>query len=307
MESVERVAAMKILVIHSWGIGDLIMATPMLKSLHLSGHSVDLALFSAANATIVKGNDFLRKVILINSKADYLKLAFRYDCIVATAGMNPQKIRKLNLLLGAKKVYSAAQKRNVHRIEMNLRIVDELLTKRTKEPYLFIDNDAAATVERYIDKTRKNVGFCIGSGAKQRFKRWPGYKRLAKKIDGNVLVFIGPDEAELEKEFVNEDVVIVKESLENTVKLLSQLDLVVGNDNGLMHIAYAAKRDTVTVYGMTNEKETGGYYPNNEAVFLDMECRPCFDPSTDYVGCATFECLNDLSVESVWNVCRKFL
>jgi len=222
---------MKILVIHSWGIGDLIMATPMLKSLHASGHTVDLALFTS------------------------------------TAGTNPKKVQFLAKLLGMKKVFCKAQEKDIHRIEMNLQTVDELLTKKTKEPYIFIDSDKTALIEKYIDKTGKNIGICIGSGSKQKFKRWHGYKELLKKFEGNVLVFIGPDEVELEEEFAKENAAIVKESLENTIKLISQLDLVVGNDNGL----------------------------------------PCFDPATDKVGCTTLDCLKDLSVEEVWETCQKFL
>jgi len=298
---------MKILVIHSWGIGDLIMATPMLKSLHASGHTVDLALFTGANKTILNENDFVRRIFLVSSKLDFLKFLWRYDALVSTAGTNPKKVQFLAKLLGMKKVFCKAQEKDIHRIEMNLQTVDELLTKKTKEPYIFIDSDKTALIEKYIDKTGKNIGICIGSGSKQKFKRWHGYKELLKKFEGNVLVFIGPDEVELEEEFAKENAVIVKESLENTIKLISQLDLVVGNDNGLMHIAYAAKRDTVTIYGMTNEKETGGYYPNNKEVFLEMTCRPCFDPATDKVGCTTLDCLKDLSVEEVWETCQKFL
>lgn len=298
---------MKILVIHSWGLGDLIMATPMLKSLYASGHTVDLALFNSANKTVLQDNDFVRRIFLLSSKLDFLKFLWRYDALVSTAGTDPLKVQFLAKLLGIKKVFCKVQEKDIHRIEMNLQIVDELLTEKTTEPYLFIDSDKTVLTERYIDQTRKNIGICIGSGSKQKFKRWHGYKALLKKFEGNILLFIGPDELELEEAFAKENVVIVKEPLENTIKLISQLDLVVGNDNGLMHIAYAAQRDTVTIYGMTNEKETGGYYPNNEAVFLEMECRPCFDPATDKVGCKTFDCLKNLSVERVWERCQKFL
>ncbi len=298
---------MKILVIHSWGLGDLIMATPMLQSLHASGHTVDLILFNKANKTVLHENDFVRRIFLVSSKLDFLKFLWRYDALVSTAGTNPQKVQLLAKLLGIKKVFCKVQEEDVHRIEMNLQIVNEVLKKKITEPYIFIDSGKTALIEKYIDKTKKNIGICIGSGSKQKFKRWHGYKALLKKFEGNVLVFIGPDEMELEEAFAKENAVIVKEPLENTIKLISQLDLVVGNDNGLMHIAYAAKRDTVTIYGMTNEKETGGYYPNNEAVFLEMACRPCFDPATDKVGCKTLDCLKNLSVESVWERCQKFL
>jgi len=52
----------KILVIHTWGMGDIILATPMLKSLTLNGYQVDLVLSSKINLTIIKQAPFLNNV-----------------------------------------------------------------------------------------------------------------------------------------------------------------------------------------------------------------------------------------------------
>lgn len=297
----------KILVVHSWGIGDLIMATPMLRSLSLSGHSVDIALFSDVNATVLRGNDFLNETIMLRSKKDYLKLLpKKYDALIATAGMDPKKVAKFNLIVRATEVCSAAQEKDLHRIDMNLHIAQSYISTKTKEPYIYLNNNDEV-LQKYIDKNKKNIALAVGSGSKQRFKRWGGFEVLAEKLDGNILVFVGPDEEDLKKRYEKLHVKIVQESLEDVIKLIANMDIVVGNDNGIMHIAYATKRNTVTIYGMTNEKETGGYRDNNEAVFLPLSCRPCFDPSTDAIGCETIDCLKNLSVESIWKACRKFL
>lgn len=292
---------MKILVIHSWGLGDLIMATPMLKSLSKSGHSVDLALFSKANGIILKKNNFLENIFYISSKLDFLRFFRKYDALVATAGTNPKKIEFLAKILGIKKVFTSFQEKDIHRIDMNLKIVKSLLKEIDKEPYIYVPQ---IDVSKYLEKTT-NIGFAVGSGAKQKFKRWDKFKELIKKIEGNKLIFIGPDEKELEKEF--KEFKIVKEPLENVIALISNLDLMVGNDNGLMHIAYATNINTVTAFGMTNEKETGGYRENNKSVFLEMECRPCFNPATDEIGCNSIDCLKNLEVEKVWKACQEFL
>lgn len=295
---------MKVLVIHSWGLGDLLLATPMLKSLHLNGYSVDLVLFSDIKI-LLKDNDFINNIFVLKSKFEFVKFFKRYDYLVSTAGTNPKKIQKLNYIIGAKKVFASYQEKNIHRIDMNLKIVEDLLTTRVNEPYIYINNNSVL-LKKYLKKG-KNIGFAVGSGSKQKFKRWDKYRELISKVDGNKLLFIGPDEVELEKEYKNLDVTIVKESLEDSVKLISNLDLLVGNDNGLMHIGYATSINTITLYGMTNEKETGGYRKNNETIFLDMDCRPCFDPSTDRVGCDTFDCLKNLQVSEVLKRCQQFL
>lgn len=298
---------MRILVVHSWGLGDLIMATPMLRSLASSGHIVDIALFSQVNQVLLKGNDFLNNIFVIQSKMDYLKLLFRrYDVLIATAGMDPQKVEKFNVIVRAKDICTAKQEKDLHRIEMNLKIAQKYIVTQIEEPYIYI-NDNEKILQKYLQKDKKNIAFAVGSGANQKFKRWWGFEELSKRLDGNILVFIGPDEKELKERYEKLNVKIVEESLEDTIKLIASMDLVIGNDNGVMHMAYATKCNSVTIYGMTNEKETGGYRKNSKSVFLDMECRPCFDPATDRVGCDTYDCLSNLSVERVWRVSQQFL
>jgi heptosyltransferase-2 len=295
---------MKILVIHSWGMGDLILATPMLKSLAKSGYEIDLAVFGSFAKIILKNNDFVKRIYELRSLLDLLKFFGRYDYLVATAGTSPIKINFLGKFLMVKKIFAMKQEKNIHRIDMNLKIVKPLLKVIDKNPYIYVNN-----CKKFIKQGEKNIGFAVGSGVKQKFKRWDKekYKELIEKIDGNKLVFIGNDESDLEKFFKNLDVTIVKENLENVIGIISNLDLLIGNDNGLMHIGYATGINTVTIFGMTNEKETGGYRENNESVFLDVECRPCFDPSTDKVGCNLYSCLKNLESERIWKVCQKYL
>jgi len=295
----------KILVIHSWGMGDMILATPMLKSLHLSGYSVDLVLFSDMKI-LLQGNDFINDIFVIKSKLEFIKFFKKYDFLVSTAGTNPQKIQKLNYIIDAKKVFASSQETNVHRIDMNLKIVSDLLSTKVSEPYIYIKKETDI-LEKYLKKGMKNIGFAVGSGSKQKFKRWDKFQELVKKLDANKLLFIGPDEIDLEEQYKDLDVTIVKENILDTISLISQLDLLVGNDNGLMHIGYATGINTVTIYGMTNEIETGGYRKNNTSVFLPMQCRPCFDPSTDKIGCNTLECLKDLTIQEVYQKCQKYL
>jgi heptosyltransferase-2 len=294
----------KILVIHTWGMGDLILATPMLKSLAKSGYKVDLAVFGNFAKIILKNNDFVKNLYELNSLFDLFKFSGKYDYLVSTAGTNPLKINLLGKFLRVKRVFAMNQERNIHRIDMNLKIVKQFLKVIDKNPYIYVNN-----CKKFIKKGEKNIGFAVGSGVKQKFKRWDKekYKELIEKIEGNKLVFIGNDERDLEDFFKNLDVTIVKENLENVIGIISNLDLLIGNDNGLMHIGYATGVNTVTIFGMTNEKETGGYRENNESVFLDLECRPCFHTIIDKPQCNYYKCLKNLKSEKVWKVCQKYL
>jgi len=100
---------------------------------------------------------------------------------------------------------------------------------------------------------------------------------------------------------------IVRENILDTIAIINNLNLLIGNDNGLMHIGYALNKKTLTIFGMTNELEIGGYNKNNIAVFRKMMCRPCFDYLSDKIGCSSFDCLNSLSVKMVIKYIEKAL
>ncbi len=293
---------MRVLVFHSWGMGDLIMATPMLQSLHLSGHQVDLVVTSELNKTILKENRFLNNIYLIKNYLELFKFYKKYDVLAATAGINPKKVFLLNLSVRAKHVFATKQKKSVHRIDVNIENVKAILTEIRKEPYIYLEHNENI-LKKYFSNC-KNIGFAVGSGKRQSFKRMDiaKYVELIKKIDGNKLIFIGQDELELKKELEGLNVKIVSENIENTIAIISRLDMLIGNDNGLMQIGYATKTKTITIFGMTNEKETGGYFEQNKSFFLDMPCRPCFDSSNDRLKCSEIRCLKDISVEKIYEL-----
>jgi ADP-heptose:LPS heptosyltransferase len=297
---------MKILVVHTWGMGDFILATPMLRSLKESGHHVDLALTTKSYDVLLEENDFLENIYYIKSKISFIRFFLRYDILVSTTGMSVKKVKLLNFLIQAKKLYALEREKDVHRIKMNLKVVESLLTHQIKEPYIFKkENDLL--IKKYLLEGKKNIGFAVGSGFNQKFKRWDKYAQLIQRFDANIILFIGPDEQDLKDKYRDKNVTIIEEELAQTVTLIASLDLLIGNDNGLMHIGYALDIPTVTIYAMTNEKESGGYREKNKAVFLDMDCRPCFDPSTDKVGCSSFECIKDLKIDEVYKVCVNSL
>jgi len=298
---------MKILVMHRWGIGDLIMATPMMRSLALSGHRVDLALASASQAVIVKDAPFLHRVYSVPKIWQLFRFFGRYDALVVTAGTNPEKAARLQKLLAIPRLYASAQIPDLHRIDVNLEMVASLLNRRERKPYVYAPKPKRET-DAHVSARR--IGYAPGSGSRQTFKRWDAGKfvELAKRLGGEAWIFLGPDEPELLSIFKNRGFKIVHGlSLEETIAAIDEMDLMIGNDNGLMHIAYGLEKKTVTVYGMTNEKETGGYSAKNRAVSLALPCSPCFDSATDRVGCASLECLRNLTVEEVEWICRASL
>ena len=87
-----------------------------------------------------------------------------------------------------------------------------------------------------------------------------------------------------------------KTSLADAIDLMSQAQMVVSNDSGLMHIAAALNRPVVAVYGSTDP----GYTPPlNEKVAIVREgisCSPCFKRTCPLQH---HQCMRQLSVAKV--------
>jgi heptosyltransferase-2 len=85
--------------------------------------------------------------------------------------------------------------------------------------------------------------------------------------------------------------------------LFGQMDLVVSNDSGAMHLASVAGAAVVAIFGSTNPDWTAPIGPRVRIVRRDEPCAPCYSPRCD-VGIV---CLTRIEVEEVYQACRPFL
>jgi heptosyltransferase-2 len=167
-----------------------------------------------------------------------------------------------------------------------------------------------------------------GSGGYSTARRWEP-ERFAKLADtlfddvgGQLLLMGGPEEADLHRHIIAmmRSAMPVrsfagKGSIKVAAAVLELVDLFVGNDAGLMHLAVAAGAPTVAIFGLTNHKAWGPY--TGEAserhatvVHLDLPCMPCFYSGHllgTPEGCATRDCLAMLDVDPVAVTARRML
>ncbi|GCE47117.1 heptosyltransferase-2 [Thermosporothrix hazakensis] len=167
-----------------------------------------------------------------------------------------------------------------------------------------------------------------GSGGYSTARRWAPEKfaqladTLYHDVGGQLLLMGGPEEAELHQQIISlmrsempVRSLAGKGSIKVTAAALELVDLFVGNDSGLMHLAAAARTPTVAIFGLSNYKAWGPYTGEPQpkratVVHLDLPCMPCFyrehmlgTPE----GCATRDCLALLGVDPVAVAARRLL
>jgi ADP-heptose:LPS heptosyltransferase len=167
-----------------------------------------------------------------------------------------------------------------------------------------------------------------GSGGYSTARRWAPERfaaladTLYREVGGQLVLLGGPEERELHQHILSllrsgvpARSFAGKGSVKVTTAVLEQVDLFIGNDAGVMHLAAAAGTPTVAIFGLSNHRAWGPYtgsLPGRQAVVvrLDLPCMPCFYRGHELgtpEGCATRDCLAQLGVDPVATAARSLL
>jgi ADP-heptose:LPS heptosyltransferase len=151
-----------------------------------------------------------------------------------------------------------------------------------------------------------------GSSHNASQRRWPKERFLSLgrelSIKYNIIIAGGPDEVEMSSFFLTEEniftVLINKLTLKDWFYFLEQkVNLFIGNDAGMLHIAEAANIKTIGIFGPNIPEKWGSINKLSKSVEVELDCRPCIIvrngeiPSTCKFG--TIKCLQEISVDSI--------
>ncbi len=126
-------------------------------------------------------------------------------------------------------------------------------------------------IRRYI----KNFGSVVIFG--QSGDGFLFSKNEEREFDGKVFDFTG------------------KTSLTELMALLSECDLLLCNDSGIMHLGYAVGVPLVAIFGSTSPELTGPPRFAGNIVKAKIDCSPCFKRK-----CSHINCMKSIDVEEVW-------
>ncbi|GAC1367349.1 MAG: lipopolysaccharide heptosyltransferase II [Ktedonobacteraceae bacterium] len=167
-----------------------------------------------------------------------------------------------------------------------------------------------------------------GSGGYSTARRWAPERfaqvadTLFHEVGGQLLLLGGPEEAELHQQIISmlHSAIPVRSlagrgNIKVAAGILELVDVFIGNDAGLMHIAAAVKAPTVAIFGLSNHAAWGPYTGKAgrelaTVVRLDLPCMPCFYRAHllgTPEGCATRDCLTMLGTDPVVAAARKML
>lgn len=287
------------------GIGNIVLATPMLSALEQMHLRVDLCLSAdyPETASLFDGWPAIRRVFADDELEG--ALADRPDFVIAA--IPPFYWARFRTLFRA------------HR-----RPPDDLFYTDEQSWYLAFAASAgwagATKPETWLpispnttDVTAATVVIAPGSKTGEMAnKRWPHFAALAARLgDVDVAVVGTADDLASGADRLsfpgNVRSFVSKLSLRETASLLAGAGVVVANDNGLAHVAAAVGTPTITLFGPTSEHVLGTFAPHQEALRASFACAPCWR-ATRYGAChGTIDCMRSLAVDVVERHVRKWI
>ncbi len=202
--------------------------------------------------------------------------------------------------------------RRLHKVERNMLLARRLGAKGLiPEIDLSVRPEDTQYVERFLaDKGISSPAYAINpfSSKGNTFKRWEvnKYVQLIKKIRSNgikdIIILWGPgeeDEAkELQKKSGEGVYLSCPTNVPQLLALLKRMDMYIGGDTGVMHLAAFAGTPVVAIFGPTDVKINGPYGRRNTVIRRDLVCSPCKDKGRD---CTERKCLTGITVNQVYN------
>ncbi len=127
---------------------------------------------------------------------------------------------------------------------------DDILNKK---PFLYFQNEDKIIYE-YLKKDKKNILLVVGASWKSKMYSKEKFAKISNSLDENFLIAWGNDEEFEIASFISSNskaLVLPKLDLNSLKALVSKVDLIIGNDTGPTHMAWALNKASITLFGNT--------------------------------------------------------
>ncbi len=280
----------RIAIIKLSAMGDIIHAMVALQYIKKQYPNLKIDWFvESAFAPILENNPDINEIIKLDLKSikkdkkeiiNQIKLIKKYktnsyDLVIDAQGLIKSAIvsfflgknrvgfsknstrEKLASFFYTKKVDIAYDK---NAIERNVKVLSQALnfeiTKDdilNKKAFLFYKNENEVIYE-YLSKDKKNVLFVIGASWPSKMYSKEKFAKIINNLDENCLITWGNEAEKDIADFIaniSKAKILPKLDLNSLKAIMSKVDLVIGNDTGPTHMAWALNIPSITLFGNT--------------------------------------------------------
>lgn len=279
-------------------LGDGVMATPAIENLLKIYPDAQLTVFgSFVSTALFKHHPNIEQLIIDDSKQSGNRLIKLYKTAralgrfdVALSFRSSFASKWLIFCVSAQKkaVYRRVGEADTHQVIRYNDFVNHTLGQHLEPADLTLFTQPSAQPSTQHSNQPPLLGLNPGSTYGSA-KRWYPDEfaqvaiALSKQFD--IVILGGPKETDIaqdiEQMLAAHDITHVTNragsmGIEQLIEQIAQLDILITNDSGPMHVAAAFKVKTVAIFGPTNHIETHQWHNPNEFILRKpIECAPC--------------------------------
>ncbi|MFK5856255.1 MAG: glycosyltransferase family 9 protein [Bacteroidota bacterium] len=325
----------KILLIRFSSIGDIVLTTPIVRAIKQQSdyelHVLTKKQYSGiyeANPNVEKVHSFKKNISeclgeLKSEKFDVivdLQKSMRSHNVKKQLKVQSYTFPKVNIEKWLLVNFKINRLPDIHIVDRYLKAVEHLGIKNDNlglEYYIPIDDEV---IPVKINDNLKNgyIGFVIGGQHSTKILPSEKAVQIISNIEKPVVLLGGPDDKQRGDDLVKmlPNSIVINTcgffNINQSASLVRQADVIITNDTGLMHIAAAFNKPTISIWG--NTVPAFGMYPympknsNNFTIaeVANLSCRPCSKIGYNKCPKKHFKCMLDQDVEAIVGAVDRF-
>ena len=326
----------RFLILSTTGLGDTLWSTPAIRALRECFPTNYISvLTSPIGKTCLQHNRRIDELFVIDNPvlshlpSLYRKLIKKQITHVLNFHTSQRPILPLAAILGAEEIIGthginkgldfllsqSLDHDNMHEIQRRLDIVAQVGAHTLDSSMeLFLSAEDERTAEQFLEEL--NIPsylplIAMHPGAKDGFKQWPAShfvelgNLLVRNLGCRLIVTGTPSEEELVGSIVAKiegAAAATRLSLLAIAALIKRMGLMISNDTGPMHLAFAVKTATIGLFAPTNPHLCGPYFVENAlSIAKKTTCSPCLRKK-----CQEPFCLLQIGVQEVYDSVLRF-
>jgi len=334
----------RICIFATSGIGNLIMLTPMIRTLRSGIPDARITVVASPNGAkdVLEGGDLVDEVVVLDRKRKLRKIrddwpdlaiaathrgfmrakrAFRTGAIYRL-GFRYDHGEKLDT--GFLFTHAVPLDESKHEVEQGLDLIRQLGIPQIRKLYMHIGDEDRSIARKMLQEAGVQegdilIGVHVGPADPERgWRCWPidRFAQLGDIITTNynakLIIVGGPAEVPVANEVASsmerKPIILAgKTTLRQTAAVMEKCQLFIGNDTGPMHVAAAVGVPVICIFGPASSSKHGPYGDNCFVVESDLPCRPCHEPHNPKPECQSLDCLEAITVDMVMDTVARIL